>query len=271
MATTHSTSGSSSELAQRETLPPRWRRGVSTLLGLPTMPVRKILPIFDSDELACRDREAEAGLAIVLSGIEGRGPFCRSLALGLADAWPGSVEVFEWTTRRVLGALVHLTNEARTRDQAEQVADRIERHWDEAPATPVFLVSHSGGTAVASFALEALARRGVEQRVDRTLLLASALSERYDLGEALQACDEIHSFHSRLDVPHLVLGTCVFGTMDRQRGVSAGFRGFRIHHERLIQHGYARDMARAWHWGGHLGWTNRVFVAEHLAQMLTLS
>lgn len=251
-------------------LPPRWRRGISTLVGLPTMPVRKMLTIFDVPDLASLEREKQHGLTLVLSGIEGRGPFCASLALGLSDSWPGSVEVFEWTTRRVFGAFHHLFNEQRNREQAERVADRIERHWQEAPDAPVYLASHSGGTAIAAFALEALVRRGCRRRVNRSLLLASALSDRYDLSEALQSCDEIHSFHSPLDIPHLVLGTCIFGAMDRCHRVSAGFRGFRISHERLIQHPYQRSMVSAWHWGGHMGWTNRVFAAEHLAGLLAL-
>ena len=255
-------------------LPPRWRRGLSTLLGLPTWPIRKLLK-FDTSELANEQRRAR-GLTLVLSGIEGHGPFRSSLAHGLADTWGGAVEVFDWTTRRLFGTLGHLANHPRNRQMGERLADRIETHWRQHPETAVHLVAHSGGAAIVAFALETLAQRGVDggnggfgdRRVGTVLMLAAALSEQYDLADALEACDEIHSFYSPLDVPHLVLGTLLLGTMDRVHGVSAGFQGFRVTHEHLHQHGYQTKMARSWHWGGHMGWTNRVFAAEHLAHYL---
>ena len=73
----------------------------------------------------------------------------------------------------------------------------------------------------------------------------------------------------------LVLGTLVFGTVDRRHTVSAGFRGFRERnlssYQRLEQRPYRRAMFSSWHWGGHMGWTNRVFAAEHLAPLLRQS
>jgi hypothetical protein len=48
--------------------------------------------------LTTRERLAR-GLAVVLPGVEGRGPLNGSLALGLEDGgWPGAVLVHDWTT-----------------------------------------------------------------------------------------------------------------------------------------------------------------------------
>ena len=73
----------------------RWRRGISTLAGLPLMPIRKLLH-YDCSQLAAPDR-CEQGLVLVLSGIEGYGPFGHSLAMGLGDVCPQGIELFEWT------------------------------------------------------------------------------------------------------------------------------------------------------------------------------
>ncbi|MCA9172986.1 MAG: hypothetical protein KDB14_00655 [Planctomycetales bacterium] len=252
--------------------PPRWRRGVGTLLGLPTMPIRKLLH-FDASHLTSPQRRRH-GLTLVLSGIEGRGPFVQSLAQGLGDVDDGAVEVFEWTTRRVFATLKHLAALRRNREQAAKLADAVMAYQAEHPAAPLHLVGHSGGAAITVFALEELARRGAAP-VDSAMLLGAALSHDYDLDVALSGASLVRSFHSPLDIPHLVLGTLVFGTVDRRHTVSAGFRGFRERnlssYQRLEQRPYRRAMFSSWHWGGHMGWTNRVFAAEHLAPLLRQS
>ena len=247
---------------------------MGTLLGLPTMPIRKLLR-YDLSPLTNEQRRGN-GLAIVLSGIEGRGPFSATLARGLAAEWEGAVEVFEWTSRRLFATLSHLCNLKRNREQAAKLADCIEAYHQQHPTAPVHLIGHSGGAAIAVFTLEELERRRLDQVVDQVLLLGAALSREYDLRLALRAARQVHSFQSKLDIPHLVLGTCIFGTVDRQRGVSAGFNGFAVPNAaeeaaygRLTQHRYVWRMARSWHWGGHMGWTNEVFAAEYLAPILT--
>jgi hypothetical protein len=248
---------------------PRWRRGLSTLRGIPLLPFRKLLR-YDISPLDTPQRRAR-GLVLVLSGIEGYGPFAHSLALGLGDAVDGAVEVHEWTTRRLMSSLRHLVDLPRNRQQAALLAARIRQHQRDHPGAPVHLVGHSGGAAMAVMALEELARLEAPP-VHTAVLLAAALAPAYDLTAALGQVERMVSFHSPLDVPHLVLGTLVFGTIDRRHAVGAGFGGFKpCDHEayqRLEQRRYRPSMLRSWHWGGHLGWTNRVFVAEHVAPLL---
>jgi hypothetical protein len=77
----------------------------------------------------------------------------------------------------------------------------------------------------------------------------------------------------------LMTGTFLAGTADGRHSVSAGFCGFsmppgaiseeqRLYRDRLRQRGYALGMLRQFHWGGHFGWTNRVFVAEEVVPLL---
>jgi len=41
-----------------------------------------------------------------------------------------------------------------------------------------------------------------------------------------------------------------------------------LYRDRLRQRGYRPRMLGQFHWGGHLGWANRVFVAETVAPLL---
>lgn len=249
---------------------PRWRRGLSTLMGFPAMPVRKLIR-YDSSHLAS-DQRTSQGLTLVLPGIDGYGPFPHSLTMGLGDALPHGIEMFEWTTRRVMTGLTHLCDLSRNREQASRLADRVEQHQQRHPGTPVHLVGHSGGAAVSVFALEELAQRAAPP-VTAALLLGPALWRGYDLTTALEQAERTVSFYSLLDIPHLVVGTVAFGSIDRRHGVCGGFLGFRERDEpayaRLEQRPYRPTMVRSAHLGGHMGWTNRLFAAEHLAPLLT--
>ena len=179
---------------------------------------------FDSSHLNTRARQ-ELGLVLVLSGIEGYGPFAHSLAMGIGDGSDCGIEVYEWTTRRPFSTLSHLWSLERNLEQAERLADRIEQHWQQYPKAPVQLIGHSGGAGIGVFALEELARRGAPP-IDNAVLLAPAISPHYDLCDSLQQTQRMISFHSRWDVPHLVLGTVLLGTIDRRHEISAGFCGF---------------------------------------------
>ena len=91
------------------------------------------------------------------------------------------------------------------------------------PDCPVFIVAKSGGSGVAVKALELLD----EQTVERVVLLAPALSPRYDLTGALRAVRrEMVVFWSPFDLIILGAGTRVFGTMDRVKTVGAGWSVF---------------------------------------------
>jgi pimeloyl-ACP methyl ester carboxylesterase len=218
----------------------------------------------------------EHGLAIVLPGVEGGGPLNWCIARGLADGgWPGAVVVHDWTTGLWPLFLYHLRANDRNRRRADEVAALIVRYQDEHPGRPVFLVGHSGGGAMAVWALEALPEG---RSIRGAVLLGPALSPAYPLGPALCRVEEaVWNFWSPLDLLFLAAGTSVFGTVDGRHTVSAGWGGFRLPGEaserelydaRLRQHGYRPAWLSQFHPGTHFGWTNRVFVAESLVPLL---
>lgn len=233
----------------------------------------------------CRDFEewlaperAEQGYAIVLPGVEGTSFHNISIARGLIDAgYPGALEVRDWTTGHWPLFVYHLMALARNRQVARDIAAQIVAYQDRFPDRPVTLVGHSGGAAMAVLVLEALPE---ERRVTQAVLLAAAISPEYDLTPALARTERgITNFYSWGDVPHLVVGTLALGTVDRQHTVSAGAGGFHVppnlnederqlYAERLHQIPYRLAMAKSFNGGGHIGPTNRKFVADWVAPLL---
>jgi len=218
------------------------------------------------------------GLAIVLPGVEGWGPLNWSIARGLADGgFPGAVLVHDWTTGWWPLFAYHLRARRRGRRRAAEVARLVVEYRDRYPGRPVHLVGHSGGAAVAVWAVEALPPT---HPVGTAVLLAPALSPAYDLTPALRKVEGgVWHFWSPLDVVFLAAGTLLFGTSDGRHAVSAGCCGFSLpggarpadvalYRDRLRQRGYRPRMLGQFHWGGHLGWANRVFVAETVAPLL---
>jgi pimeloyl-ACP methyl ester carboxylesterase len=218
------------------------------------------------------------GLAVVLPGIEGRGPVSWGIYRGICDGgFPGAVVLWDWTTGLWPLLLFHLRARRRNRRQADEVARMVLAYQDAYPGRPVYLVGHSGGAAMAVWTLEALPEG---RAVTGAVLLGPALSPAYPLGPALRKVERgLWNFWSPLDL--LLLGACtlLFGTADGQHAVSAGWCGFSVpqgagleerecYAARLRQYRYEARMARQFHLGGHFGWANRVFVAEAVAPLL---
>ena len=102
--------------------------------------------------------------------------------------------------------------------------------------------------------------------MERAVLLAPALSPRYDLTAALRAVRrEMVVFWSPLDVVILGAGTRLFGTIDRVRTVGAGLVGFAVpgpdepdaerrrQYAKLRQVRWRPRMVGLGHLGGHFG------------------
>lgn len=223
--------------------------------------------------------QKKIGMVYVLPGIEGLSRNNRNIAEGLKNGGlQGAVWIYDWTTwAGPLGWYVHLANTARNRDQAARLARRIIKHEEVYPERPVFVIGHSGGAGIALMAVEMLPRT---HPVDGVILLAAAVSPQRDLTRALSRTRRgIWNFYSPRDFGFLVVGTSLFGTIDRRYGPGAGAVGFKvpddlsqiaaeIHAQKLHQVRYDRSMAADGNNGRHNGWTHRRFVAKWLTPIV---
>lgn len=229
------------------------------------------------NKIRSRDRYPN-GVVYVLPGIEGRSVFNRAVAVGLDEGGvPAAIEVYDWTTGIPGLYLANLTLQERNRKQAERLARRIVTFKRRYSKAPVHLIGHSGGGGIVIMTLEHLPR---DVQVDSAILLAPALSPDYNLTRALrQTRYGICNFYSALDFGFLGVGTTVFGSIDRDRGPSAGAVGFRppdgldpqsrdFYDRKLRQVRWTGRLRRYGASGTHMGWTSRGFARDYLAPLL---
>lgn len=203
---------------------------------------------------------ARAPLVLVADGVGGA-ELC-SLGLKYAAAWSGTgFEVRGIGWGHGFGRWYRdLTETAWHERQADRLAAAVEQARDE--GRDVHVVGKSGGTGIVVWALERLPAGSVGSAV----LLAPALSPRYDLSRALAAVrGEMTVFHSPLDLIVLGAGTSIFGTVDRVRTAAAGLGGFQRPpglvaldaeedpYARLRQVCWTPRMGRTGYLGGHVG------------------
>jgi pimeloyl-ACP methyl ester carboxylesterase len=217
-----------------------------------------------------------AGVVFVLGGIGGLDPvqFTAPLALCCAGL-PHEVRVFEWTHGKCR-MLRDLQDTRYLCAQGARLAEEVLAYKSRHPERPVYLVGHSAGTGVILAATEHLPPATLE----RIVLLSAAVSPCFDLTAALRATRcEVVSFHSTFDRLTLGLGTCLFGTVDRIYGISAGVEGFlppegmdgegRKLYERLVQVPWTmRWFFESCYGGPHHGTCMPVFLARRVAPWL---
>jgi pimeloyl-ACP methyl ester carboxylesterase len=198
-----------------------------------------------------------SGLLIVAGGVGGLDLCGFGLRRAVkAAGLPYAVEAVVWGHGfgRWYSDLSDVENHGR---QADRIAGRIRDYRREHPGLPVFVVGKSGGAGLAIKALERLE----DDSVERAVLLAPALSPRYDLSRALRAVRrDMTVFTSPLDVVILGVGTRLFGTIDRVRTFGAGLVGFAVldgdrghSYEKLRQVRWRPGMVGLGHLGGHFG------------------
>lgn len=223
--------------------------------------------------------QRQVALTYVLPGIEGRSHYNVNIAKGLRRGGvQGAIEIYDWTTRAgLLGWFLHLADYRRNRIEAIRLARMIVRYHKTCPGSPVFLVAHSGGAGIALMAVERLPQN---VSVEAVILLGGAVSPELDISKALARTGRgIWNFYSKHDLAFLVLGTSVFGTIDRKYGPSAGATGFEIpadlsdeagdlYSSKLHQVPYNGEMAYDGHRGGHQGWAEPSFVARWVAPVI---
>jgi pimeloyl-ACP methyl ester carboxylesterase len=154
---------------------------------------------------------------------------------------------------------------------AAVLAERVVRSRQQTPQDKVYLIGHSAGAHVVLLAGEMLPAGYVE----RIVLIAPAVSHRYDLRRALSCSRHgIDSFHSGRDF--MVAGAMLVGTADGQVGQAAGKIGFTpvpasepdgALYLNLRQHAWNENMAQTGHHGGHFGMARGNFLQTYVAPL----
>ena len=160
------------------------------------------------------------------------------------------------------------------RFQAIQLARRIRTLHRDDPEHRIDLIGFSGGGGVAVLTMEYLRDA---QPLDTVILMAPALSPRYDLSTALSAARRCYHLFSCRDRFLLGAGTGLFGTIDRVRTSAAGRLGFlkpeaggagAEAYSKLRQIAWTPDLDNGRHAGGHTGWIDPGFLRRHLPGLL---
>jgi hypothetical protein len=234
-------------------------------------------PITKSEDAPDQGDHSPRGLVLVIGGIGGLDWCGIALRRVLKKRRPPyAIQIFPWG----LGFgrwHADLTNIINRDAQARLFAESIRVHKASQSECPVFIVAKSGGAGVAVKALELLD----EDTVERMVLLAPALSPRYELTAALRAVRvEMVVFWSPLDLVILGAGTRLFGTIDRVRTIGAGLVGFQVppshaadparnrEYGKLRQIRWHPRMAISGHLGGHMGPDSPFFLRKYVLPLL---
>lgn len=172
-----------------------------------------------------------------------------------------SIEVVTYVwSHGYLHNVVDQTDLEHARERGMQLAELVTKHKARHPQSPVTLLGHSAGSAVVLAAAESLPSGTVE----RVVLLAPSLSEKYDLRPALtNVNDGIDVFVSENDWVWLGLLVRLFGTTDDPFAARAAGRfGFATRPNDPIEAGlYGKLRVHRWtpaeeatgNDGGHFG------------------
>lgn len=207
-----------------------------------------------------------------LPGIAGKRWVDDQMMDGFRDGgFAGQAQIYDWTGDDPgLGSLLGYK---RNQVQAQKVADLITERFRKNPGLHIILAGHSGGTGIAVWALEKLPE---DVKIDKLLLLASALSPGYDLSKALSHVrGKCFSFCSENDVLVLGVGTKTFGTIDGVKTEAAGEFGFVLpptadvrEYDKLVQKPYVKDWMQYRNFGDHMGCMLRSFACHIVAPLI---
>jgi hypothetical protein len=217
-------------------------------------------------------------IVFTADGIGGYGVTTRAFQrIAEQDQLPLHVEMVAWSHGYGRAFADHVGyGHARTQGQklAAEIACYL-RPQGEGPPLPVYLVAHSGGSAVVLAAAEFLPPNSVE----RIILMAPSISADYDVRPALRcARSGVDVFHSRLDWAYLGAGVAMLGTADRRWTAAAGRVGFRVPaspcpedaalYTRLHQHSWDESIRWTGHTGGHFDCHNPTFLRAYVVPLL---
>ena len=225
---------------------------------------------------------------IHVPGIAGPLRIDRHLAEGLlAGGAASEVEIFDWVgRRRGFKALFGVDENHR---QARRLALHILQLRQIHPDRRLVITAHSGGTAIAAWALEMLPALIEEQKgkqggeaddslpmVDGVILMAAGLSPEYDLSPMLrQVRGRVFHLSSKADNLILGAGTLVLGTLDRKFAIAAGKTGFYLPpgvepaaYATFVEVPYDATWAELGHYGEHEGMMTTPFGASVISDLV---
>ena len=189
------------------------------------------------------------------------------------QALPLQVQSFEWSYGP-LGFIADQTQPDHTRAAGQALAERVRWLSRMAPGTPIELVAHSAGAAVALSCAEALPPNSLE----RIVLLAPAVSCSYDLRPALICSRQgIDNYPSERDRFFLGFGIRLLGTTDGKREPAAGRTGFcnpaptaadTTLYAKLRQHPWDECQACRGNTGGHGGAHTEAYLRTEILPLL---
>ncbi|HWA99759.1 MAG TPA: alpha/beta hydrolase [Pirellulales bacterium] len=245
-----------------------WLAPLVAVIATGCTPLRTLYPN------ALWDDRLERGYTLVFPGIEGADPLNGNIARGIDWAGvPTAIEVVDWTTGIPPLLLAHLRWDWRNERQAARITQKIAAYQAEHPGKPVNLVGHSGGGAMCLLVLEQMPEG---TQIDSVVLLAAAISPRYEIEPALAKTRRgIWNFYSPLDATLLLAGTTIAGTVDGRHTPAAGAIGFRDDDRRLVvlpklqQIAYTPEMALRGHFGNHFGCCDPRFVQKYVGPVLS--
>lgn len=250
---------------------PKWQRGLMCLATFCVAPFGWFCP---NRFFGCLSEDRfDKGLVLILPGIEGRSFLNMAILHGLMDAGLSyAMEVVDWTTGNKFLTLYHLRAWRRNQRVAQELAQRIVDYQRDYPGRPVWIVGHSGGGGLALLIARALPD---DRRLTGLILLAAAISPRFDVSSALKKVERgVWSFHSWLDCLFVGVGTTIFGTFDGWHMPAAGMLGFFRSSKweecpsKIVQTRYHPRMISGFNLGGHFGCAHRVFIAEHVGKII---
>jgi hypothetical protein len=213
-------------------------------------------------------RRRRRGLALILGGIEGPSLAQHAMAAGLLrGGWRGAVQIQRWNAGvPLIRCMQNLMSARRHERESDAVVARIGEHLTANPATPVVLVTVSGGCWVAVRALEKL---GAQRALAGAVLLAPAISPHYDLRAALAATRAgIVVVRSPYDFVLLGIGTILLGTSDRRFCRAAGQAGFHAKDARIVERVWRASDRRRGYFGSHCTAIMPNFVAREITPWL---
>jgi pimeloyl-ACP methyl ester carboxylesterase len=218
------------------------------------------------------ERPKEHERLIHLPGIAGARLLDRYFVAGIHDGgYAGRSETYDWTAGDpgVAALLARRRNER----EAEKVAARIEKLLTDDPDLKVRIVCHSGGAGIAAWALERLPDG---MQIETLVMIAPALSPRYDLSKALaHVRGKAYAFTSPNDAIVLGAGTRLLGTIDGVKTEAAGLHGFvkpdgadDAQYAKLVPMPYAAEWMDLGNIGDHIGPMGRTFAREVISPIV---